>query len=219
MIASTLLARLIAAAALFSVSVSAQIRPLSYTTPTYIDFETGELHVTEGMTNIVLTIFRTGEFRVPTSIDYHTVEIDATEGQDYSGTGGTLVFQPGEGYKTIIIPVHADDYEETTESFRVELSCNDPKVVFFRQSATVSINDAKITVASTPRLEIRPGASGTILLSWADAGNLYSLEKAASAEPDKWMAVAATPVSFEGKRQVQEPIDGALFFYRLKSSQ
>ena len=100
MIASTLLARLIAAAALFSASVSAQIRPLSYTTPTYIDFESGELQVTEGMTNIVLTIFRTGEFRVPTSIDYQTVEMDATEGQDYSGTGGTLVLQPGVGLRS-----------------------------------------------------------------------------------------------------------------------
>ena len=218
MIASTLLARLIAAA-LLSVSVSAQIKPLSYTTPTYIDLEASEYEVTEGMTNIAIAVFRTGEFRVSTSIDYRTVEIDASEGQDYSGAGGTLVFQPGEGYKTISIPIHADDSPEGAEAFRIELTCENPKVVFFRQSATISIIDPAQSLAATPRLEIRAGEPGTILLQWKDSTARYALEKAPSAQPTQWAAVATSPVVHDGKQTVQEPIDGNLFFYRLKAQE
>ena len=56
------------------------------------------------------------------TVRYRTVDRTALEGSDYTGTNGTLRFEPGEEARTIRVPVLDDEVLEDTESFAVELS-------------------------------------------------------------------------------------------------
>ena len=56
------------------------------------------------------------------TVRYRTVNRTALEGSDYTGTNGTLRFEPGEEARTIRVPVLDDEILEDTESFAVELS-------------------------------------------------------------------------------------------------
>ena len=57
-----------------------------------------------------------------TTVRYRTLDGTALEGSDYTGTNGTLRFEPGEEARTIRVPVLDDEILEDTESFAVELS-------------------------------------------------------------------------------------------------
>ena len=74
----------------------------------------------------------TAKFRVtlstesgePVTVAYRTVVGTAVAGSDYTMTGGTLRFEPGETTKTIRVPTVNDDTPEETEAFTVELSAS-----------------------------------------------------------------------------------------------
>ncbi len=78
--------------------------------------------VSEGATNVVLTVNRTGSISGTNTIDYATTGISATAGSDYTATSGTLTFNAGETNKTITVAITDDSTVETNETFRVTLS-------------------------------------------------------------------------------------------------
>src|SRR5690606_2233900 len=106
--------------------IHAEISANSYDTPAYIDFYLAELTVDESVTEVELVVHRTGEFRRTFQLDYQTVEDTATEGRDYKSSGGTLVFQPQETFKTITVGIIRDEQSEGVEAFTVQLSSTEP---------------------------------------------------------------------------------------------
>ena len=56
------------------------------------------------------------------TVDYGTRDGTATAGSDYTETSGTLTFDPGEGKKTVSVPITDDDVEDDGETFTLVLS-------------------------------------------------------------------------------------------------
>ncbi len=56
------------------------------------------------------------------SVDYATADGTATAGEDYTATGGTLVFAPGETEQTVSVAILDDAVDEGKEHFLLRLS-------------------------------------------------------------------------------------------------
>lgn len=213
---SALLIAIITALIFLSASLSAaELKAYGYETPAYIDLELTEMRVNEAAGTLTINLIRSGDFRQTTTVDYQTSEGEASEGQDYKGSGGTLTFSPGEGYKTIVLQILADDQSESAESFRFELTGTGPNAVVGRGSLNITIEDAPVAV-SQPRLQIAPAADRSILLSWEGSDEL-SLERSANPAGGSWESVACVPKVEEGRCEVTQPLSGTVYFYRLRA--
>lgn len=188
-------------------------KALDYETPAYVDLEFSEMRVNEPAGVVTVNIIRSGDFRQTTTVDYQTVAESASEGEDYKGAGGTIVFKPGEGFKTINLEILQDEEVEETESFLLELSTTDPKAMLMRRSLAVTIEDAPKPI-SAPRLQIA-SAGGNIVLSW-DGSDLCALERTLNPGGGVWEAVDCAPVVDGDRSEVSQPAGGALYFYRLR---
>lgn len=193
---------------------AADFKATDYETPAYVDLELTQVRVNEPAGTIAINIIRTGDFRQTTTIDYQTVEDDASEGEDYKGAGGTLVFKPGEGFKTVTLEILRDERAESAESFRFEISSSDPKAMLMRTSALVTIEDAPAPV-SQPKLQIASAGNGQIRLSW-EGSQACALERATTAGAGAtWERVACSPEVNGSRSEVLQAVGGKLFFYRL----
>ena len=95
--------------------------------------------VSEAMTNVPVTITRTGGSSGVVSIVYHTVSGSAEAGDDFIETEGTLVFSNGVTSRVINIPIVRDELDETNETFSVSL--NNPT-----GGAALSMHDTAVVV-------------------------------------------------------------------------
>jgi hypothetical protein len=192
----------------------AQIKPLNFTTPSYIELELAEVRIFEDSTTVTINVFRTGEFRVVTKLDFVTEEDTASEGRDYKGAGGTLVFQPGEGYKSIVLEVIADEEEEGEEAFQLKFSCSSPDVVLASESALIVIQDPPQPI-SNPELSIVPAEEGQVRVMWAGSAECV-LETASDPSESGWTAVPCSVESVSGQCQALVPAVQANGFFRLR---
>lgn len=197
-------------------AVAADFKAADYDTPAYVDLEFSEIRVNEPAGTVSINILRSGDFRQTTTIEYQTVEEDdgAAEGHDYKGAGGTIVFKPGEGFKTVVVEIVRDDQEESSESFWLELSTSDPRAALMRSFALITIEDAPLPV-SQPELQIAAAPGGNVLLSWE--GPRCSLERTTNPALGNWEAVSCTPVVSGVRSEVTQPVGSTFFFYRLRS--
>ena len=194
-----------------------QVSSEGYDTPPIIDFEMTEMTVAENATNVEIYLFRTGEFRTITRVDYQTVEDSASEGDDYRASGGTVVFAPGEGFKVLSIPIVADEVIESTETFRVELSCSNPDVILVHNSTTVNIQDTSAPPLSNPRLNIQQVDNNTILLSWPKTSPSYVLESAPACAKGNWSALSEAPEAKDSTYELRQPLTNSFAYFRLRS--
>ena len=176
-----------------------------------------EIRVNEPAGTIAINILLSGYFRQTTTIQYQTFDQNdgAAEGQDYKGACGTIVLKPGEGFNTVVFEIVRDDQEESSESFRLELSSSDPNCALMRSSALVTIEDAPVPV-SQPELQIAAAPGGNVLLSW-EGPTQCSLERTTNPALANWEAVSCTPVVSGDRTEVTQPVGGTFFFYRLRS--
>ncbi|MDX1950867.1 MAG: Calx-beta domain-containing protein [Verrucomicrobiota bacterium] len=195
----------------YSLDSSAQMKIMSYDTPSYIELQSSEFLVYENETNALVTVVRTGDFRRSASVDYQVTESSATSGVDFKPKGGTLVFAAGESFKIISIPVIHDEEAEENETIQVLLQNAGSNVMITRAEATLIIRD----VPPLPRLQIAV-VGQKLRLSWsATAGNCV-LERSHPAT-NQWETVMAAPVEEEGLFFVEEPMNEEMFLYRLRS--
>lgn len=192
----------------------AQIKPLNFTTPTYIELELAEVRTFEDRATVTINLFRTGEFRVLTKVDFVTEEETATEGRDYKGAGGTVVFQPGEGHKSIVLELIADDEEETEESFSLRLSCSSPDVVFGADSARIVLQDQPRPI-SNPALTIVPAEDGQVQVSWAGSPEGV-LEVTSDPAGDVWTTLSCSVENDSGNCHALVSAAQARGFFRLR---
>ena len=73
-----------------------------------------------GSGSVTLTVTRSGDTTRQVNVNYATSSETATENADYQGQSGTLVFNPGETSKQIVIPIFNDGQSEGDETFSVD---------------------------------------------------------------------------------------------------
>ncbi|HWS85406.1 MAG TPA: DUF4394 domain-containing protein [Pyrinomonadaceae bacterium] len=77
---------------------------------------------TEAVTEVLVTVNRTGDTSGAMTVAYSTANGSASDRSDYTFAAGTLEFAPGETSKTIPILISEDSYVEGTETLTVTLS-------------------------------------------------------------------------------------------------
>ncbi len=76
----------------------------------------------EANTNVVVDVLRAGDPVGRVTVGYVTEAGTAETGQDFIGLGGTVTFEPGEGRKSIQIPLVDDVETEMDETFTLRLT-------------------------------------------------------------------------------------------------
>ena len=75
-----------------------------------------------GTTNANFTVSLSTASGLPVDVDYATANGTATAPADYTATGGSLVFTPGQVTKTVTVRVKGDTLDEIDETFTVNLA-------------------------------------------------------------------------------------------------
>ena len=94
------------------------------------------------------------------SVDYATADGTAKSPEDYAAASGTLLFEPGQVSKTVVVPVHGDTLDESNETFTLNLRSATVATIFDVQGVgTIREDDDKppsadvANVAPDPRSE------------------------------------------------------------------
>jgi uncharacterized delta-60 repeat protein len=76
-----------------------------------------------GTTNAVFTVSLSAAAPTAVKVAYATADGTATAPDDYSSTKGTVTIPAGSTMATVAVPVVGDTVQESTETFKVKLSC------------------------------------------------------------------------------------------------
>ncbi len=91
---------------------------------------------------------------VPVEVDYLTSDGTATSPGDYQATVGTLVFQPGETSKDVMVPVMGDTLTEGNETFLLSLvSPENAGIADAQGIATILEDEVWISIADVSLVE------------------------------------------------------------------
>ena len=77
----------------------------------------------------------------PATIDYQTLEGTAIDGEDFVAQNGTLVFQDGETFQLVSIPITDDNLDEPSEQFSFAIDNPVGAGLLAPRTATVTIQD------------------------------------------------------------------------------
>jgi hypothetical protein len=94
----------------------------------------------EGSSAIV-TVQRFGSTQTTSTIQYSTSDGTATAGSDYVATSGTLVFNPGDQLKNVLVPLIYDKLLEPTETINLTLTNPTGSIARGRQTAVLEVSD------------------------------------------------------------------------------
>ncbi|HKC65857.1 MAG TPA: Calx-beta domain-containing protein [Pyrinomonadaceae bacterium] len=119
--------------------------------------------VSEGSTDAIITVTRTGDASASAAVGYATSDKAGLTSCDTVGTGiassrcdyattiGTLQFASGETSKTILVPIVDDAYAEGNESFNISLSNpTNNASLGLTSSATITIIDNDASNGTNP---------------------------------------------------------------------
>jgi hypothetical protein len=76
----------------------------------------------EGDGRVDVSVIRTGDLSGTSTINYSTSDGTASEKSDYTTALGTLQFAPGESSKTVTVFITTDVFQESQETFNLNLS-------------------------------------------------------------------------------------------------
>ena len=188
-----------------SSNTSAQIKAQGYDTPSYVQFSAPRYEVSETETNAVVTIVRSGDFRKIASVDYSTREGTASDNVDFEPCGGSIVFNPGQNFRTITIPIKRSS-EPVTKTFQVEMTQGDLNTVVTTPSADVEIKP------QPPALDIA-AKNGALVVSWPESDTPFVLEAQSDGQ---WSAVTETATLANRSWSVAITPTSPLSFFRLR---
>lgn len=184
----------------------------SYDTPSYIEFAQARFEVSEGETNAVITVVRGGDFRRIAAVDFSTRAGTAVADEDFQAAGGRLVFQAGQSFREIRIPILQDDAVEGDETLIVELSNPGAYTEIVAPSAEVVIKDE----APAPTLDIAR-AEGEVVISWPQTAAAYQLQ--VRDFTTAWQNVALSAEPGENKWVVRIPPNANYNLFRLVAAE
>lgn len=101
-----------------------------------------------GGPTVTFTITREGDTTLAADVDFTTVDGTAIAGADYIAQSGTLSFADGETTKEVVVQVIDDGIAEGFETFGLALSNADSPFLITDGTASVTINDADVLVAT-----------------------------------------------------------------------
>ncbi len=128
--------------------------------------------VSEGVTNALITVMRTGIGTGPVSVDYLAYDGTATNLLDYTNVTGRLTFLPGDTTQTFLVPIVDDAIGEDPEFFTVVLTNAQGEAVLGPvNTATVTILDNDTSFVLDPPNYIVNEAVGNALVTVARRGS------------------------------------------------
>lgn len=129
-----------------------------------------------GATNIEITLKLNKATSKQVSVKYTTVEGTAKAGTDFTAVSAqTVIFQPNETEKKIVIIVVADDLKENDESFQVRVD-NAVNVFLTRGTATITLKNDDIRIPFNNTGYDVPSAYPGYTLAWSDEFNTSSFD-------------------------------------------
>ena len=144
--------------------------------------------VTEGDSgtsqNMTFTVRLSAPLQQAASISYATADVTANKGYDYTATSGVLTFNAGETVKTFNVQILGDNFNEPTETFKVNFS--NPQGAIAPQVTSVTgtiLDNDPLPVISITGASTTEGNSGTKNLSFilqlsAPAGQVVTVNYA-----------------------------------------
>jgi Fungalysin metallopeptidase (M36)/Calx-beta domain/Putative Ig domain/Fungalysin/Thermolysin Propeptide Motif len=110
----------------------------------------------EGTTNATFSIDLLSGGDQTLSVDFSTVDGTASSISDFTSTNGTLIFNPGETNKVLMIPVNGNTNSEPDKTFFVALTNPTNAVLLTNQATGTILNDdnKNPTLASIPDLSV-----------------------------------------------------------------
>ncbi|MET0753771.1 MAG: Calx-beta domain-containing protein [Pyrinomonadaceae bacterium] len=136
-----------------------KIRPSS-STPTLSVNTVGLAEGSSGTTNARFTVTLAPAAAQNVTVRYQTADGTAEAGEDYTATGGTLTFTPGQTTKTVDVPVLGDTLPEANEFFTLQLiNPTNAQTVIPRGRANINNDDA--TALSIDNVSHTEGNAGT----------------------------------------------------------
>jgi hypothetical protein len=186
-------------------TASAQIKAQGYDTPSYVQFSAPRYEVSATETNAVVTIVRTGDARKIASVEYSTREGTASDNVNFEPCGGSIVFNPGQTFRTINIPI-IPSADAITKTFQVQMAQGDLNTVVTTPSAEIAIQP------QPPALDIA-AKQGALVVSWPETDSAFILEARLDGQ---WSSIAETPALANGTWSVAVHPTSPLTFFRLR---
>jgi hypothetical protein len=118
-----------------------------------------------GTTALTFTVSLDRAAPWPVTINYATSDGTATAGSDYTATGGTVTFAPGETSKTVTVNVTGDTTAEADETFTLNLSGATGATPYTAFVTGTIVND-DLPVASVGDVAVTEGNAGTTALTF-----------------------------------------------------
>ncbi|XP_057301693.1 adhesion G-protein coupled receptor V1-like isoform X2 [Hydractinia symbiolongicarpus] len=112
--------------------------------------------VTEDDGTVNLIVKRTSGLIGTVIVEYNVSSVNATFGEDYFPDRGVLVFQDGEGFKTVKIDIIDDSIPELAEIFTVELTsiALNKSIDFNQKINSIVINTPPIILTTSSAVEV-----------------------------------------------------------------
>ncbi|MCA9014509.1 MAG: hypothetical protein KDA77_04175, partial [Planctomycetaceae bacterium] len=126
-----------------------------------------DVTVDENAGTTTLTVSLDSPIDITISVDYATTDQTAATPNDYTSTSGTLTFNPGDQFQTIVIPITNSDSVELDETFLVNLSgiqASGRNVVFADSQAQVTIHDDDQATISIDDITVDENAGTATLI-------------------------------------------------------
>jgi hypothetical protein len=191
----------------------------SYGTPCYFEFSDPSYAVDPGQTNALITVIRTGEFRVSVSVNYSTRTGTATAGVDYLDVAGTLLIPAGRGSATFSVPLLQGSQRDEPVTVHLTLSAAGLNGMITQGSALLTIGSSSpSTAADAPLLAVHAEPGGKVVLSWPTNPRSWALQKTENPSGTNWVEVLAAAQEDRGRLVVTELALGGRYFYRLRAA-
>ena len=124
-----------------------------------IQFSHSSYSVNERLGSLTITVNRTGATSGTSSVNYTTSDLTASSQADYTAVTGTLIFAPGETFKTFTVFINDDVLVEAKETFNITLHGAWNAELHGPAIATIAITDNDtllIDVYDESQRKIRP---------------------------------------------------------------
>jgi len=201
--------------ALLTTLAQGQITPRDTVIPNQFEFISARYFVSSGATNAVITVrFSPGDRSWSGSVNYATRNGTALANQDYAPVSGTLSFS-GTPYQSFSVPLTGSPGDQPKTILLVlAASPSDSNALITRSNAVLNIN-----LPPPPDLVIRPGANGTVVISWPDDGTAPLLEKRDTPSAADWGILGTMPADGNGKCSYTDVSSAGIALYRLRRPQ
>ena len=128
---------------------------------------------TESAANATFTVSLSAASGKTVTVAYATSDVTATEDADYTGTSGTLTFNPGDTSKTITVPVLADTTDESNETVSLTLSgATNASISDITGTLTITDDDDAPTLVIAAASVVENGTTGSMTVTLSAVSGL-----------------------------------------------